>query len=315
MLVTLYSLLALSSAAPDNPPLLLTGTLRAAERQVVVSPMSDTWRVQVQWLQPEDEPVKQGDLIAVFDAGSIKSQIEQHKSSLINHEEQLNQLKSEHQQKLLEAEYELQRQQLLLEKAGIDAGVPLANLSQYDYEQYQLELKRARNGSSKAAEALALARVTAQSALDKQQLQIVQTQAELQDAEKQLQLMSVYAGHDGSISYGSHPWYGTKIYAGVTAQPGWTIAEVNRTDQLIIEAWVHETDMPRLQLQQQLRARFDVAPEQPFAVTLTELARQGEKRQSWGNALYYKATFSSGPLPLKNPMLGMGLLIEEAQHD
>ena len=73
--------------------------------------------------------------------------------------------------------------------------------------------------------------------------------------------------------------------------------------------------MPRLQLQQQLTARFDIAPEQPFAVTLSELARQGEKRQSWGNALYYKATFTSGPLPLTKPMLGMGLLIGEAEHD
>jgi len=312
MLATLLSLLLLSSATEQPMPLLLTGTLQSAEKQTVVSPMSDTWRVQVQWLHPEDEPVKHGDLIAVFDAGNIKTQIEQLKSAIINHEERLNQLKSEHKQKVMEAEYELERRQLLLEKAGIDASVPLANLSAYDYEQYQLELKRARTESAKAAEQLAVARITAKSALSKQQLQLEQSQAELQDADVQLGQMSVIATQDGTISYGTHPWYGTKIYAGITAQPGWNIAELNRSDSLYIEAWVHETDIPRLQ-QHVFTARFDIAPQSPFPITLSEVARQGEKRQSWGNALYYKAVFMSERFPVSQPMLGMGLLIEVTQ--
>ncbi|MEH8017447.1 HlyD family efflux transporter periplasmic adaptor subunit [Rheinheimera muenzenbergensis] len=313
MLTTLYAILALSTATDQQMPLLLTGTLQSADKQSVVSPMSDSWRVQVQWLHPEDQPVKQGELIAVFDAGTVKSQIEQLKSTLLNHQERLNQLTSEHKQKVMEAEFELQRQQLLLEKAGIDAAVPQANLSQYDYEQYQLELKRARTEANKAAEQLAVTRISANSALTKQQLQIDQTQAELLDAENQLGLMSVTASQDGTISYGTHPWYGSKIYAGVTAQPGWTIAELNRTDNLYIEAWVHETDVPRLQLHTGLTARFDVAPQQPFPLQLSSIAHQGEKRQSWGNALYYKAVFTSDTMPLQHPMLGMGLLIEVNQ--
>ena len=313
MLSLMYSLLALTLPTEPPVPLLLTGTLQSADKQSVISPMSDSWRVQVQWLHPEEQPVKQGDLIAVFDAGNVKSQIEQLKSTLINHEEQLNQLKSEHKQNIMEAEYELQRRQLLLEKAGIDASVPVENLSQYDYEQYQLELKRARTEAGKAAEQLAVARIAADSALTKQQLQIEQTQAELLDAQNQLSLMSVTATQDGSISYGNHPWYGSKIYAGVTAQPGWTIAELNRTDKLYIEAWVHEVDVPRLQLSKQLSARFDIAPQARFAVQLSSLARQGEKRQNWGTALYYKAVFTSPTLPIPQPMLGMGLLIEAQQ--
>lgn len=313
MLTTLYAALALSAATEQPLPLLLSGTLQSADKQSVISPMSDSWRVQVQWLHPEDQPVKQGELIAVFDAGNVKSQIEQLKSTLVNHEERLNQLKSEHKQKVMEAEFELQRQQLLLEKAGIDASVPLVNLSQYDYEQYQLELKRARTAANKAAEQLAVTRIVANSALAKQQLQIDQTQAELQDAQNQLSLMSVTASQDGTISYGTHPWYGSKIYAGVTAQPGWTIAELNRTNDLYIEAWVHETDVPRLQLHTSLTARFDVLPQAPFALQLSSIANQGEKRQNWGNALYYKAVFTSERMPLQQPMLGMGLLIEVSQ--
>ncbi|MEH8022060.1 MULTISPECIES: HlyD family secretion protein [Rheinheimera] len=310
MLATLYTLLLLSNAAEQPIPLLLTGTLQSADKQTVVSPMSDSWRVQVQWLQPEDQPVKQGDLIAVFDAGNIKAQIEQLKSSIINHDERLNQLKSEHKQKVMEAEYELERRQLLLEKAGIDANVPLANLSAYDYEKYQLELKRSRTEANKAAEQLAVARIAASAALTKQQLQLEQSNAELLDAETQLGQMSVIATQNGTISYGTHPWYGTKIYAGITAQPGWAIAELNRTNSLYIEAWVHETDMPRLQQHKALTAYFDIAPQLAFPLKLSSVARQGEKRQSWGTALYYKAVFTSDNLPIAEPILGMGLLIE-----
>lgn len=303
---------AAAPATSSELPLLLTGTLQSADRQSIVAPMTDNWRVQVQWLQSESEPVTTGDLIAVFDAGNIQAQIEQLKSSLINHQERLNQLNSEHKQAVMEAEFELNRRQLLLEKAGIDAGVPLENLSQYDYEQYQLEQKRARTEASKAAEQLAVARITAEAALSKQELQIEQTRAELNDAENLLSRMSVYATQDGNISYGNHPWYGTKIYAGVTAQPGWIIAELNRKENLYIEAWVHETDLPRLQQADKLQARFDIAPDQPFAVKLSELAQQGEKRQRWGTALYYKASFSAASLPVASPMLGMGMLIEVA---
>ena len=73
MLSVLYALLALNIQGEQAVPLLLTGTLQSADKQTVISPMSDNWRVQVQWLHPEDQPVQRGDLIAVFDAGNVKS--------------------------------------------------------------------------------------------------------------------------------------------------------------------------------------------------------------------------------------------------
>lgn len=122
--------------------------------------------------------------------------------------------------------------------------------------------------------------------------------------------MSIYAERTGSMSYSYHPWYRTKLFAGVTAQPGWLIAEVVEQQGLYIESWVHEMDVDRLKHAKKLQAKFDVAPEQAFPVHLTELAPQGEKRQSWGNAIYFKARFRTEQLPVTDALLGMGLLIE-----
>ncbi len=309
--LSLLLLYAISLNSYSNElPLLLSATLQSESRQQLVAPMSDNWRVQVQWLKPEDQPVSAGELVAVFDAGNIQLTIEQLKTQLVNTNEQYNQLQSEHALRVLEAEFELQRRQLLLEKASIDAGVPLTNLSQYDYENYQLARHRAQTEANKAAELLATARVAAHTALEKQQLQINKIRAELADAELRLSQMSIYAEHSGMISYALHPWFRNKLFAGVTAQPGWLIAEVTAQQNLYIEAWVHERDLPRLQQAVSLQARFDIAPQQPFPVTLQQLAQQGEKRLAWGNALYYQAKFASSQLPVAKPMLGMGLLIE-----
>lgn len=302
--------LTLSQQAEQPLPLLLTGSLVSEYRQNIVAPMSDTWRIQVQWLKPENEAIKAGDLVAVFDAGTIQASIERLKTSLISAQEQYKQLESQHALKVLEAEYELERRQLLLEKADIDAAVPKDNLSLYDYENNQLTQQRARTELKKAEETLVTARQEQQNALYKQQLVIEKTAAELAEAEQNLSKMSVYAERDGAISYGLHPWYRTKLYAGVTAQPGWLIAEVTEQQGLYVEAWVHEVDVSRLRQASQVSARFDIAPEQQFALQLQELAGQGEKRQAWGNALYYRAKFTAESLPISQPMLGMGLLLE-----
>jgi multidrug resistance efflux pump len=302
--------LALSQQAEQPLPLLLTGSLVSEYRQNIVAPMSDTWRIQVQWLKPENEAVQAGDLVAVFDAGTIQANIERLKTSLISAQEQYKQLESQHALKVLEAEYELERRQLLLEKADIDAAVPKANLSLYDYENNQLTQQRARTELKKAGETLVTARQEQQNALYKQQLVIDKATADLAEAEKNLQNMSVYAERDGAISYSLHPWYRTKLFAGVTAQPGWQIAEVTEKQGLYVEAWVHEVDVARLQQAKQIEARFDIAPEQPFTLSLQQLAGQGEKRQAWGNALYYRAKFTAERFPINQPMLGMGLLLE-----
>lgn len=302
--------LALSQQAEQPLPLLLTGSLVSEYKQNIVAPMSDTWRIQVQWLKPENEAVQAGDLVAVFDAGTIQANIERLKTSLISAQEQYKQLESQHALKVLEAEYELERRQLLLEKADIDAAVPKANLSLYDYENNQLTQQRARTELKKAGETLVTARQEQQNALYKQQLVIDKATADLAEAEKNLQNMSVYAERDGAISYSLHPWYRTKLFAGVTAQPGWQIAEVTEKQGLYVEAWVHEVDVARLQQAKQIEARFDIAPEQPFTLSLQQLAGQGEKRQAWGNALYYRAKFTAERFPINQPMLGMGLLLE-----
>ena len=291
-------------------PVLLTGTLQSQTKQNVVSPMTDTWRVQLQWLKPEGDTVVTGERVAVFDAGSLQSTIERLKTQVDSAQDQLKKITIQHQLAVMEAEYEVERRQLLLDKASIDAAIPQANISQYDYELYQLDRSRAETELEKANKALVLAQVAQQTELSKQQLQIDQQLEELADTELQLEAMSVYANFDGAFSYGTHPWYGTKVFSGMTAQPGWLIGQVQPLNDLTIEAWVYEADVAAVQQARQITARFDIAAEHPFSVQLHSLAQQGEQRRHWGPGLYYRAEFHSTDWPVEQPRLGMGLLLE-----
>ncbi len=310
--LALWSAVAAANTPPAvAAPVLLTATLVSDGRQEVAAPLSDSWQIQLQWLKPEAEPVRRGDLIAVFNAGSSQSDVKRFKTELLSATELLKQQESEHQLLVMEARFDLKNKQLLLEKASIDAAVPPQYQSRYDYEKYQLDYQKARTEAEKAQSALTTALAKQQSTLTKQQLQIELNQQLLAEAEQTLENMKVYANRDGAISYSMHPWNGEKLFVGSTLQPGWQVAKVNRLDNLQIEAWVHEMDLPSVQQARGFVARFDVAPEHSLALQLTALAAQSEKRQAWGNAGYYRAIFSAKtPLPIAKPLLGLGLMIE-----
>ena len=122
---------------------ILSGQVKAADNQTFYAPKTGSWKVQVQWMLPEGEVAEKGDLIVVFDSGTIQIEIDQLKTSLISAEEELHRIQSSNAQSLLEASYGKKRTELLLTKSRIDAGVSADNLSQYDYKMNQLEFEKA----------------------------------------------------------------------------------------------------------------------------------------------------------------------------
>ena len=81
----LIIILLLSLSLPTDllaEPVLLTGEIASLEKQIVSAPRTDRWQIQIQWMHEEGTIANEGDLIAVFDSGSIKSQIKQSEERL-----------------------------------------------------------------------------------------------------------------------------------------------------------------------------------------------------------------------------------------
>lgn len=287
MLLSCY--LPLTSA---QTPLILSGQIKASDNQTFYSPKTDRWNVQVQWLLPEGDIAEKGDLVVVYDSGSIQSQIEQEKVSLIAANEELFRITSRAEQSLLEAIYGQKRTTLLLDKARIDANISREHLSKYDYQKNQLGLEKAVVANAKALENLKQVKIANKVAVTKQKITIVKHEDKLKYNEYKLKQMSGYAQRSGPVLYGTHPWNGEKVFAGMTAQPSWKIAEIPSINGLFIEAWVHEVDYKNMNINTNVDFKLDAFPQYSFVAKLTEMSSQPEERKEWGEDVYYRAVFS-----------------------
>ncbi|CAM3746183.1 MULTISPECIES: HlyD family secretion protein [Pseudoalteromonas] len=281
---------AYSSFAQSS--LLLSGELKASEQQLFYAPKSDNWRVQVQWMMKEGDIAQPGDVVVVFDSGSIASEIEQDEVSLEAAKEELVRVTTSNEEKQIEAEFNFKRTELLVQRARIDAAIPQANLSTYDYQKNQLEFEKALINRQKSAQELLQVKTENKVAHNKQLLTIEQLETNLQYNKTQLASMSIKAQRSGPVLYANHPWNGEKAFVGMTAQPGWKIAEIPTMSELYIEAWVHEVDYQKLKLGQPAKLLFDAYLQQPLQATLTEISTQPEERLQWGKDAYFRARFN-----------------------
>ena len=270
---------------------LLSGQIKASDNQSFFSPKSDSWQVQVQWILPEGDIAQKGDLVVVFDSGSIQSNIEQEEVSLISAQEELHRIKTANEQGLLEALYAEKRSALVLEKAKIDASIGLTHISRYDHEKYQLDYEKAVIDNAKNKETLKQTILANKVAVKKQEITLKKHQDKLKYNQKVLEKMSLRAQRTGPVLYANHPWTGEKIYVGVTAQPGWKIVEIPSLNGMYIEAWVHEVDYKRLTLGDTAKLTFDAFSQQPLTAKLSEISTQPEERKEWGNDVYFRTQF------------------------
>lgn len=270
---------------------ILSGQVKAADNQTFYAPKTGNWKVQVQWILPEGEVAQEGNLVMVFDSGTIQSEIEQLKASLISAEEELYRIKSRNEQSLLEARYGKKRTELLLTKSRIDASVSADYLSQYDYKKNQLEFEKAVIADVKAQATLKQTKVANKVALTKQKITIKKYQQQLKYNQNKFKKMSVYAQRTGPVLYANHPWSGEKIFVGMTAQPAWKIAEIPSLNGLYIEAWVHEVDYKNLILNSRAKLKFDAYPNTVLLAKLADISTQPEVQKEWGNDVYYRTVF------------------------
>lgn len=308
--ITAALILFMTCVTSANNDFILTGEIKASENQVFYSPKTDNWRVQLQWMLPEGDVANKGDLVVVFDSGSIQSKIEQEEVSLLAAEEELFRLKSEAEQKLLEASFQQKRTVLLLEKSRIDAGISEQHLSQFDYNKNQLAYEKAVVVKAKADENLKQTKISNSVSITKQTLKIEKHKEKLQYNKNKLLKMSLYAERSGPVLYGNHPWNGEKVFVGMTAQPSWEIAKIPSINGLYVEAWVHEVDMKYLAKENRAKLILDAYPESVLMTKLMKVSTQPEERKEWGTDVYYRSTFEFESPPELILIPGMSAQLE-----
>ena len=307
--IALVALLLATPLSADSV-LLLSGEIRAEDNQLFLAPMTEDWRVELQWLMPEGQVAQPGEIVAVFDGAAIQGKIDAELVALSTAREKLQQQETEHAQTVLEKQYALKREALLLKKANIDAAIPKQYLSAYEYDSNQVAKREAEARLKKAREDLAQAELARDVALKKQQINIERSRDKLAYQRQTLESMTLRAERAGPVLYGKLPWTGERVFVGMTAQPSWEIAEIPALSALYVEAWLHEIDIDRVHEGQEAQLTFDSRLQSPLRAVLRNIATQPQKRREWGSGLYYHLTLQLEEKPEFELLPGMDARIE-----
>ncbi|MCG9696449.1 HlyD family efflux transporter periplasmic adaptor subunit [Shewanella sp. Isolate11] len=283
--------LTLPAFASETEPasLLLTGKISSVESQTFTVPKAgDAWRYQIQWMLPEGTLAQPGQSVVIFDKSQLTNQIEQLEASLLRVTAQEQSTSLELNGAVLQAKFNVKQNQLEVEKAQLDADVPVEFIAAKEYAENQFALMQAKSELSKAKQTLteALDKQAAslkQLAIDKQKAQLELTQA-LQGIE-QLQLTAKLAG---PVLYGRDHWSDEKYGVGDTVQIGRQIATIPALNQLEVVAWVNEVDVDRLKLKQAVSLRLDAQSNISFSGVVSSIGKQAMTQVAWGRSKWFK---------------------------
>jgi multidrug resistance efflux pump len=312
MLGVTFALLT-SVAIATSKPLLLTGELVTTEKQQFVAPKTDAWRVTIEYMPPEGSMVKAGEVVVSFDSGNLSSKLKQEEDSLHLAQEQLVNIIASAKQSELEAQFALTKAELELTKARVDAEVPRAHLSEFEYQENQLKRERAVIELAKAKEILEKTKAVNQVEIEKQKITIKTHQHNISLNQSQLEKMSLRAQQDGVFLYGNHMWTQEKLDVGMTVQASQVVAEIPVSKSNKIEAWIHETDITSYRQTMASEIRFDIDPKTVYQARLDAISSQPEAKPNLGQGVYFKATFSLQDMPTFNLVPGMQAQIKLSQ--
>ncbi len=304
----ILALISIGQPANAND-LILTGQVSSSAKQVVSAPQGSRWQIQIQWMEDEGKIVEAGQPVVVFDGASEQAQLTQNQETLDRLVLELEQLRIEQSQKVVDAEGRLKVAKMRVEQARIEASVPAQEVSAFDKGQYDLALQRAVLEQVKAEEALVRARQEQKSELTKKEVDILGTQEEIAYLNDVLSKLNVLAKLTGPVSYSNHPWFGTKLSAGMNVRPSWKVLDVQSTSDFQIETWVHEIDAVGLSESTEVEIIFDAYPKKTFKGVISALSRQSEKRAQWSKSAYFPATVQFEETPDIGLLPGMSVRV------
>lgn len=252
--------------------LLLTGELRAARAVDLIVPRTPRWRLQLKWMVDDGTAVDAGEPVVEFDSSEFTSDLEEKKLSLREQENELVRLRAEGEVNLAEKGYAIESRQVALAKARIAADVPRELLPGSEYEEKQLELRRAELELAKAEEDLEAARAEHEAELAMKRIEIERARREIEAAERAVDAVTITAPEAGIFVVEEHRWEGRKIQEGDMVFAGQTVARLPDLATMEVDARLSDVDDGRVEPGMDAACTLDAYPETTYPCRVTSVA-------------------------------------------
>lgn len=276
----------------DDRPLVLTGSLRAAEAERFYVPVTQNWQLTLTWLIPEGEKVERGDSIALLDPAGVQDRLTETEEELITQRQERASQQAEASLTKMDLELALKRADVEYRKAKLDAAVPQEVLKGADYRQRQLEMAKKQEAFQQAQVALLNHDTSTRASLAEIDVEIAELESDYGRLEEELESLDLRSTRSGIVVHAEHPWEGRKVLEGDRLQATFPVARIPDLETLEVEAWSGESDAVRLAPGQRVTMRLDAYPERAFTGTVQSVAAAGERRKSWGRAPFFRVLIS-----------------------
>ena len=286
--------------------LLLTGQIGSSSKQVINAP-TGSQQFQIQWMEEEGKIVEQGETVVLFDGAASQAQLIANEENLDRLLLEFEELKVQQEQNVIDASGRLKVAKMRVKKAAIEASVPSSQVAAFEKGQFELALQRIIVEQVKAEEALQLSLQEQRTELTKKEVNILKVKEDLVYLTDILTNLNVIAQVTGPVTYATHPWFGTKLSAGMNVRPSWKVLDVQSTSNFQIETWIHEIDAVELDENLEVEIVLDAYPNKKYRGVISSLSKQSERKALWSKSAYFPAIVTFDTAPEVNLLPGMSV--------
>lgn len=248
------------------PTRLLSGELVAESAIRFVTPNANIWPVQIQWLEEDGVEVAAGDPVVEFDNSRLTTSLEQVRDAVRTAEDTMSSTRAQVASKLEEARFALADAEARLQKTRIDAEVPAELFSARDYEQRQLDFRRAKLEHAEAEQKLQAAEESGAADIKLKEVELAKAQLNVRVNERRLELLSIRAPRAGVFLRHENGQEGARPFqSGDSSFPGKVIASLPDLTTLMIDGALYDVDDGSVEAGQAVRAVLDAYPERSYS--------------------------------------------------
>lgn len=279
--------------------ILLTGEIEDGNAQSVEMPrLPGSYSRTIAWMAPEGSEVKPGDPIVELDPGDLESQLEQ---AEVNIESQITAAESQeaaHELRIFDAITSLIRSESSLENARLDSMVPRDTVPELTHDRNRLALANSIHSLERTIRTLEEAYAARDRDRPMAERDLQNAKNEKERMENALTHTKFYAEQAGIIIYGENRLTGLKIFPGESYGSGTTLLIVASREDMQFRFWVHEADIRKISLDDEVIVSPDAAGDTKVRTKVTWMSNQAASRSDWSSAGYYEiVTEPLDPIP------------------
>ena len=250
----------------------LTGELEAATGHEISVPRLPSWQTSIKWIADDGSEVRQGERVVELDNTAFATDLDSKRQGELQARQELQQREAEWSADVEQKELDLERRSADFEKAKIAAAVPRDLLSEREYEDRQMKLRRATVEHAKARDVLDGQRRAIEADRANVLVRLGRAEREIGKAERAISSLVLTAPRSGIVVVRDLPWEGRKLQAGDTVFVGFPLATLPDLTTLQVAAALADVDDGRIAPGMRAAVTLDGFPDRTFGGRIASIS-------------------------------------------